>query len=567
MTDRASNTSQDDTQEGRTTGPPSRTSSRGEGISRSGTPTLPAFAPRRLSLREIYSGPGLTPIRSPSPTPSNGTVGEAGASLDMLGRSLTPRPFDIVREDDSQAGSEAGDDTGATEDRTPETLMDLARQAARSQVTIQETVDLSDESGDVSGLRAAEAPPEPFEAFMRRLMASSAPPVPSQLPTTRPQPGIGMLMMRRRRDVLSTRPPLAPTGNPRRSEPSATTSIPGSVPHGIVITGTHADGRIVIQRRPGPEAERLERLDEDGVPTGTIVRAEDAELFETMGGEESDEEQSVLERILGALVDAAQLEDDAVVRGDSRLAASFPTIQVDEGAEIMGISDCPICLQPIEGEVMLLPCWCVGHVDCMKEAIKHNVRCPMHKIDVRDHLAEGGHGTHTSESDDDGTDADTEDNTDEMFGVRERPRPIGQLRPEGMPIAGIGRPSALSHRPRHSGLRLVEVDSAVGTQMGRQSERTANVENVEPDSTSGEARPASETTGMAASGGNPQLSAHEQIHMELRRMSMEVMDLLATLRMQARTVEGRTQARPGERGRMGDRPNPRGGGQGREHAD
>lgn len=77
---------------------------------------------------------------------------------------------------------------------------------------------------------------------------------------------------------------------------------------------------------------------------------------------------------------------DRIVRGDSHLASQFPTFSVEKGTVLVGVSSCPICLEELSGEVTLLPCFCSGHAECMKNAIKNDVRCPIHRIDIRKHL-------------------------------------------------------------------------------------------------------------------------------------------------------------------------------------
>jgi hypothetical protein len=79
-------------------------------------------------------------------------------------------------------------------------------------------------------------------------------------------------------------------------------------------------------------------------------------------------------------------EDETLARGDSGLAQQFPTFAVERGAVLSGCSACPICLDEFHGEVLMLPCLCAGHADCMKSAIKHDVRCPTHRMDIREML-------------------------------------------------------------------------------------------------------------------------------------------------------------------------------------
>jgi hypothetical protein len=75
--------------------------------------------------------------------------------------------------------------------------------------------------------------------------------------------------------------------------------------------------------------------------------------------------------------------DATVTRGDSTLALLLPRFAVERGSVLGGSSTCPICLEEYHGEVIMLPCLCAGHTECMLSAIKHDVRCPMHRIDIR----------------------------------------------------------------------------------------------------------------------------------------------------------------------------------------
>jgi hypothetical protein len=71
---------------------------------------------------------------------------------------------------------------------------------------------------------------------------------------------------------------------------------------------------------------------------------------------------------------------------DDELIERFAIFTVREGIVVGGERDCPICLDALSGMLMMLPCWCVGHVECMTSALRADVRCPLHRIDVRVHV-------------------------------------------------------------------------------------------------------------------------------------------------------------------------------------
>jgi hypothetical protein len=74
-----------------------------------------------------------------------------------------------------------------------------------------------------------------------------------------------------------------------------------------------------------------------------------------------------------------------VFPSQTSLAASFPVFPSPAGP-VAGSSVCPICLEKLDGQLLLLPCLCVGHECCMARALDADVRCPLHRIDVRSHL-------------------------------------------------------------------------------------------------------------------------------------------------------------------------------------
>jgi hypothetical protein len=73
------------------------------------------------------------------------------------------------------------------------------------------------------------------------------------------------------------------------------------------------------------------------------------------------------------------------VYGDAQLAAAFPVFPSPVGP-VAGSITCPICLERLGGQLLMLPCMCVGHEECMSRALGADVRCPLHRIDVRRHL-------------------------------------------------------------------------------------------------------------------------------------------------------------------------------------
>jgi hypothetical protein len=75
--------------------------------------------------------------------------------------------------------------------------------------------------------------------------------------------------------------------------------------------------------------------------------------------------------------------DPSGTRGDSALALLLPRFAVERGSVLGGSTTCPICLEEYHGEVIMLPCLCAGHTECMLSAMKHDVRCPTHRIDIR----------------------------------------------------------------------------------------------------------------------------------------------------------------------------------------
>jgi hypothetical protein len=74
------------------------------------------------------------------------------------------------------------------------------------------------------------------------------------------------------------------------------------------------------------------------------------------------------------------------VGADDELISRFSVFTVREGVVVAGEEDCPICLDALSGMLMMLPCMCVGHVECMTSALRADVRCPLHRIDVRVHV-------------------------------------------------------------------------------------------------------------------------------------------------------------------------------------
>jgi hypothetical protein len=74
------------------------------------------------------------------------------------------------------------------------------------------------------------------------------------------------------------------------------------------------------------------------------------------------------------------------VGADDELISRFSVFTVPEGVVVAGEIDCPICLDALSGMLMMLPCMCVGHVECMTRALRADVRCPLHRIDVRVHV-------------------------------------------------------------------------------------------------------------------------------------------------------------------------------------
>lgn len=62
----------------------------------------------------------------------------------------------------------------------------------------------------------------------------------------------------------------------------------------------------------------------------------------------------------------AFVSDNERLVGMQHLLRRFPTFSVEKGQVVAGTSSCPICLDTLSDTIMLLPCLCSGHEECMK---------------------------------------------------------------------------------------------------------------------------------------------------------------------------------------------------------
>jgi hypothetical protein len=121
--------------------------------------------------------------------------------------------------------------------------------------------------------------------------------------------------------------------------------------------------------------------------TRPLVGVENEEYDLAVGGLfNPDDNDEILASLLALLL--SRRPEPGPAQGDMSLAASFPVFPSPAGP-VAGSSVCPICLEMLDGQLLLLPCLCVGHEYCMARALDADVRCPLHRIDVRSHLRDG----------------------------------------------------------------------------------------------------------------------------------------------------------------------------------